>query len=300
MDITTYARGHGILIDRLQEDGRWHRCPTTDKPKARNGAYMSRGAYGFVQNHATMLEPQMWQPDENELAKIDHAAIAKLAADAAAQIRRDQEAAAKKAGWIMHQTTVDTHPYLAAKGFPDELGPVWLDERGVRKLCIPMRADGRIVGLQTISDQPSNLREDGTEVPAFEKKFIYGQRTSEAVYVIDNKGQKFFVEGYATGLSVRAALQALKVRYTIVICFNAGNMLKVAKNHGEGIVIADNDAPSKQVPSPGGMGLKVAQESGLPFWLSDREKEDFNDFHVRRGLFAASQSLKLTMMKRKI
>lgn len=289
MDIVTFARLNGVLIDRLIEDGKWHRCSTEDHPRKKNGAYMSREAYGFIQNHATHLDPVPWRPDENEIAHIDHEAIARRAREASEQIKRDQERAARKAGWIMKQCQREPHPYLKAKGFPEELGNVWDDtENGLKKLCIPMYADGHIVGVQTISDQEG-----------FEKRFLFGQRISEAVFVLDNKGPKFFAEGWATSLSLRAALQALKVRYTIIVCFTAGNLLKVARNHAEGIVIADNDLPSPVATEAGGMGLKVAKEVGLPYWLSDRAPEDFNDFTTRAGLFRASQSLKVLMMKRR-
>jgi putative DNA primase/helicase len=278
MDIVTFARLNGVLIDRLVEDGKWHRCPTEDHPRKKNGAYMTRGTYGFIQNHATHLEPVLWKPEDNEVAHLDHAAIARRAQEAAEQIRREQAAAAKKAGWIMHQCTQGPHPYLKAKGFPEDRGNLWQDE-GACKLVIPMRADGRIVGIQTISDQ------DG-----FEKRFLYGQRTSEAVYLI--------VEGYATALSVAKAMHALKRRFTLIVCFSAGNLLKVARNHGEGMVIADNDKQTELAPEPGGMGLKVAKEIGLPFWISDRCPEDANDYHQRAGLFRLSQSLLRALPRR--
>jgi putative DNA primase/helicase len=179
------------------------------------------------------------------------------------------------------------HPYLESKGFPEEVGNVWIDEKaGDRKLIIPMRSGGKIVGAQTISDQSG-----------FEKRFLFGQRTSEAVYTIDNKGPKWYVEGYATGLSVRAALQALKARYTLFICFSAGNLLKVARNHGEGFVIADYDHPSPQAPNDGGMGVKVARETGLPFWSAGVAGVDFNDHCRAVGLFRASQELRMLMLQ---
>lgn len=304
MDFTTFARLHGVLIDRLIEDGKWHRCPTEDHPRKKNGAYRSMGDYGHIQDHANHTEPVLWKPDENEIRQVDHAAIQRRAEAAAAQIRRDQEQAAKKAGWLMHQCRQETHPYLVHKGFPEERGNVWLNEQtGHKMLCIPMRADGRIVGMQTISDQPAHERRgrDGEleQAPAFEKRFLRGQRTDQAVYVMDNHGIRVFCEGYATGLSVRRALQAMKMRYTLHVCFTAGNMLKVARNFGEGIVIADFDKPSKQHPLPGGHGIAVAKELGLPFWQSDREGEDANDFEIRRGTFALMSTLKLHMMRRR-
>lgn len=304
MDFQTFARLHGVLIDRLIEDGKWHRVPTESHPKKKNGAYRSMGTYAHLQDHAAHPEPILWQPDATEIAKVDHAAIARRAAEAAAQIRRDQAEAAKRAGWILHQCRQAPHPYLAAKGFPEERGNVWDDEKtGAAKLCIPMRADGRVVGLQTISDQPAHERfaKDGSRepVPAFEKRFLYGQRTDQAVYVIDNHGTHVFCEGVATGLSVRDALLAMKVRFTLHICFTAGNMLKVATNFDEGIVIADYDMPSKQHPHEGGHGIAVAKQIGLPYWQSDRAGEDANDLHQRAGLFRLTQGLKVLFMRRR-
>lgn len=287
MDFQTYARAHGVLIDRLQDDGKWHRVSTTTHPRKKNGAYRHCGTHAHVQDHATMLEPALWTPDSDEAARIDHAGIAMRAAQAALQIRQDQEAAAKRAGWILHQCLPEKHPYLESKGFPDEHGNVWIDEKaGDRKLCIPMRADGRLVGLQTISDKPG-----------FEKRFLYGQRTREAVYVMDNKGKNWFCEGYATGLSVRAALQAIKVRYRLIVCFSANNLLNVARNHGTGFVVADCDHPSPVAPLEGGMGIKVATKAGLPFWRPPEPGMDFNDYSRKAGLFRASQELKGLVMR---
>jgi putative DNA primase/helicase len=291
MDLRTFAKLHGVLIDTLIEDGKWHRCPTEDHPRKRNGAYRSMGAYAHVQDHANHTEPILWKPDDNEVRQVDRAAIQRRIDAAAAQIRRDQEQAARKAAWILKSCTMATHPYLAAKGFPEEHGNVWQDEKtGARLLCLPMRADGRLTGLQCISDA------DG-----FEKRFLYGQRTDSTSYVIDNKGPHIFCEGYATGLSVRRALQSMKTRYTLHICFTAGNLAKIAKNFGQGIVIADFDRPSKHHPEQGGHGVAVAQASGLPFWQTDRPDlfEDANDFELRAGTFRLMASLKNLMLQQR-
>lgn len=286
MNFIDFAKAHGVLIPRLVEDGRWHRVPTETHPRKKNGAYRFCGTHAHAQDHATMLEPVLWTPDNEELAKIDLEAIAKRSSLASAQIKRDQEEAAKRAGWVMHQCTTALHPYLESKGFPEEYGQVWQDQ-DVKKLCIPMRIDGRVIGVQTISDQPG-----------FEKRFLFGQRTSEASYIIDNKGPNWFCEGYATALSVRAALRALKTRYTLFVCFSASNLLKLAKNHASGFVVADCDSPSKQAPNEGGMGVKVATETGLPFWNCGKPGFDFNDYSREVGLFSASQELKELMMRR--
>jgi putative DNA primase/helicase len=79
-------------------------------------------------------------------------------------------------------------------------------------------------------------------------------------------------------------MKANKLRYSIHICFSASNLKEVARNIPNGIVVADND--------PNGIGETVAKETGKPYWLSDTVGEDFNDYHLRVGLFKASQSLK--------
>jgi putative DNA primase/helicase len=94
-------------------------------------------------------------------------------------------------------------------------------------------------------------------------------------------------EGYATALSVRAAMKQMKQRYTLHVCFSAGNMVKVASGLERGIVIADNDASET--------GQEAAQKIGWPTWMSDRVGEDANDFHMRVGMFQFTQSLTHTI-----
>ena len=138
-----------------------------------------------------------------------------------------------------------------------------------------MRIKGSLVGVQLINDKG-------------EKKFLNGQRTKGASFAIDAKGIPIFCEGYATALSVRAIMKLIKIRYTIHVCFSAGNIEAVANGIEGGIVIADND--------PNGVGEKAARNTGKPYWLSDSIGEDFNDYHVRVGDFPASQSLKRILL----
>lgn len=285
-DFTSFARAHGVLIDTLQEDGRWHRVPTETHPRKKNGAYRYLGSHGHVQDHATMTEPALWTPDEATLAKIDHEAIAQRAAQAAREIREGQQRAAARAGWVMHQCERGGHPYLTEKGFPDWNGLIWRDPKaGDVKLCIPMRVGSAIVGIQTISDQPG-----------FEKRFLPGQRISEATFMFGSQGPKVFVEGFATGLSVHRAIQAMKLRAAVVVTFNAGNLAKVAKYHGAGLVVADHDKPGPHAPEPGGTGLKVARDIGLTFWHSPVEGQDANDYEKARGTLALGMALKPLVM----
>ena len=88
---------------------------------------------------------------------------------------------------------------------------------------------------------------------------------------------------FRSGLSVRAALKALRKPANVRVCFSAGNMAKVAATLRKGVIVADHDAS--------GTGERVAKEIGWPYWMSDTQGEDANDYHRRAGLFRWSQAL---------
>ena len=266
MDFITFCRLHGVLIHYLPPIGVWKRYPTEDKPKHRNGAVKFMGDSGFVQNHALEVTVSFWRPDVP--VTIDHAALARQAKMAVQETAFKQLEAAKRAAGILHQCQYAFHPYLKRKGFPEESGNVWLRD-GDQVLVIPMRVGSNLVGVQLIDESGS-------------KKFLSGQKTSEAEFVIDNKGPHILCEGYATALSVRMILKSYKRRYTIHVCFSAGNMVKIAARLSGGFVVADNDES--------GTGERVAKQIGWPYWISDK-LGDFNDHHLREGIFRTGQSL---------
>lgn len=231
MGFEQFAESHGLIIDHLLLD-RWVRCPTTDHPHSRNGAYIFDGNSGAVQNWAVHEKPVPYRgkhdPQYRMKAKVS-----------ASNREEENKKAASKAGWIMNQATKTTHPYLASKGFPDAKGYVWKDS-----LLIPMRIDQRIVGLQMIK-------------PDGKKHFLKGQITKGAEAIIDAKGVHILCEGFATGLSIRRALKAVNTRYTVHICFSAGNLKEMAKKYPDAVIVADHDK----------VGIRVAKESGRPFGL---------------------------------
>jgi putative DNA primase/helicase len=183
-----------------------------------------------------------------------------------------QQAAAKKAGWILHQTKLEKHAYLDSKGWSEAVGQVWWPSEDQNLLCIPMRVGENLVGLQMIDREGA-------------KRYLTGQRTSGAEYLISNNGRgaaDWFCEGYATGLSLRQCLQALRMRYRIHITFSASNLVKVASAHAVGYVVADKDES--------GTGERVAVQTGFPYFLP--AVGDFNDLHKAEGTFRASQALR--------
>ena len=270
-DFVDFCRMHGVVIDHAPQIGVWKRFKTEDKPRHRNGAVKFMGDHGFVQNHATMFEVAVWKSEGDSRAAAQR--IQASANQAAQDTIRHQQKAAQKAAQMLAECELRQHPYLAAKGFPDERVNV-----NGEFMLIPMRVGRDVVGVQTINA-------DG------EKKFLFGQRCSLAQFVFSSTapGAHIVCEGYATALSIRQAMAAIKRPYTLHVCFSAGNMKKVAQSLPGGFVVADNDAS--------GTGERIAKEIGWPYWMSDTVGEDFNDYHQRRGLFALSQGLQKLILE---
>lgn len=255
MSFQQFAEQNGLIISNLVHD-RWTRVPTVDKPQSRNGAYIFDGNSGAVQNWAIHEKPVSYK------GKHDPQFRAKIQVSQDNRVD-DNKKAASKAAWIMNQATRQTHAYLSSKGFPDATGYVWNDS-----LLIPMRIDQKLVGLQMIK-------------PDGKKHFLKGQITKGAEAIIDAKGVDILCEGFATALSVRRALKATNTRYTVHVCFSAGNIKHMAKKYNNCVIVADHDP----------VGIRVAKESGRPYWVSPNSGEDFNDYELRVGAEIAGKSL---------
>ena len=260
MTFEAFALAHGLIIKSLVMH-RWVRVKTTDKPHHFNGSYKYDGDVAFLQNWAIHEKPIRWAPESTY--KRDIAKDRERAAQALQERQRAQKEAANRAAWILKQCSKQSHPYLDKKGFSDEKGWVWND-----LLVIPMRILGRLVGCQLI-DKTGN------------KKFLSGQVTKNAIATFDNKGVDIITEGYATALSVRRALKAVKTRYRIHVTFSAGNLVEVAREFPACFVVADNDAT----------GIKVAMQTKRPYWASDVAGFDFNDYEIQVGAQAAGEEL---------
>lgn len=274
MRFEDFARIHGLLIGSLVE-ARWVRVPTEDKPRSRNGAYKFMGNFGLVQNWATMTEPAVWR-DQGE-SKAAQMRVRQVAQQASRQADELARAAAAKAEHILSECELAPHPYLAAKGFPDEMVNVWNSDTD-NVMVVPMRRGRQLVGCQLIK-------------PDGDKKFLYGQRSGGAEFIFGQRGTHVLCEGYATALSAQQALRNLKVAYVLHVTFSAGNMKKVAADLPGGLVLADNDAS--------GTGERVAREIGWPYWMSDAVGEDANDYAQRAGVFSLAMGIKQAMAQRR-
>lgn len=258
MNFIEFARGFGLLLDHPIADGRWHRIPTRDKPARRNGAYAFWGDAGAVQNWAQMERVALWR----DSGAVERGGFARSILRADTDIRRRQEMARKASIALLSECDRLPHPYLACKGFPDVLGLV----HPSGDLLVPMR-DHRDY---TVINSVQRISPDST------KKFLPGGKAKGSVFRIGSRGPTWLVEGYATALSVHAALQDLRQTAQVLVCFSAGNLQYVAPFvQGPAYVFADHDESQA--------GEKAALATGLPYCMAG-EVGDANDLMRRSGL----------------
>lgn len=213
--------------------------------------------------------------------QVDAATAAKMLEKARAQSReyarqqaRRQSKAAADAERMIRKASMATHPYLDRKGFPNHLGLV---HDG--KLLVPVRdvtEYSRVISVQLID-------------AAGEKKFLPGGRTRCGVYRIGASPalarRVVLCEGYATGLSLHAALQRLPGPPSIIVCFSAGNLEVVAKHFPTALVCADNDESKR--------GEEAALATGLEWRMPPDVGTDFNDMHQTHGIYAVTKMLRV-------
>lgn len=218
----------GLRPRDVPADGEWHRCPTDDKPKRRNGAYKLAvdGRVGFFIDFASGMGVVTWHAAGlTSNAPIDQSAIVARRA----RERQDRMAALRRvrAYWGRATPCTRLHPYLERKGL-SALGTSGLREHDGH-LVVPVWWRDRLISVQTIHP-------DGT------KRFFAGCSVKGGSFSIARKGAAVtvLVEGLATGLALYQSVSAASV----VVCFDAGNILHVVnllRPTGSVCIFADND-----------------------------------------------------------
>ena len=292
---------HGLIVDHPIDDARWHRVATTDHPKKKNGAYLLDGDRAVCQNWATMDKPIVMRDETvRRITPEDRAAAAKRRHEREMEQRQAWERAAARAGRLLQTCRPGNHGYLMRKGFEGTAGLVttvpvmgYDRERRVDVVSVPegalfvaMRdAHDTLVGAQTIHwDQLERQ---------WVKKYIAGMRAKGSCHLIGRRDAKETVlcEGYATGLSIREAAQALNLSMNVLVCFSAGNLVDVAtaplrtRYTGRMMVFADHDR------APGEAGQKAAVKTGLPWTMAEEPGFDANDVHQHVSLNALCKRL---------
>lgn len=286
----------GIEPPRRTRPGEWVKTPVRGKSRSNgSGRVMvnSDGKTGVAYN---------WVTGENmrfsEAGTADKASVPAPKRDMEAE-RREYERKQAIAGVcerIVMACEAAQHPYLAAKGFPEEMGLVIEDIRPLLPrgelgdfigcalpegpgpfLIIPGRVGQQITTAQIIT-------------PEGDKKNIRGGQMKAAAHRIATGRETWICEGIATAMTVRAALKLLGRSATVYSAFAAHNVATVAKRHEGSIIAADHDKPLEQLHGKG-TGEYYSDQTGH-VWTQPPELGDFNDMHQRDGLRAVALHLR--------
>lgn len=274
MSFVDFARAHGVVIDRL-EVGRLRRCATSGHPRRRNGAYRFDGRRGWC---------MAWDGD-GLVHWYGETGTWTPADERAWKARQDAERARTTAGWhraaqraadLMAQARLGPHGYLRFKGLGETPALGLPDE----SLLVPMRdvRTNALMGAQLIKWDMQARR--------WGKKMLPGMRAKGAVWRSGPRHAAMTVlcEGYATGLSIEAAVRHMRLSAAVLVCFSDHNLVHVAPVVvGMAVVFADNDAS--------GAGVRAARATGLPYCMAPREGWDANDWHAECGIYPVAQAL---------
>jgi putative DNA primase/helicase len=266
-------------------DGKIHRFSSNGKTKDDSGWYVlysdgiPAGSYGDWRTGLT----QTWVADSGrQLTPAESAAnqarIASMKLQREADDINIKAEAKSRANDLWSKAKVVTeHPYLTNKGIK-----AYCIKQSGDALVIPLRAEGEIQSLQFI-------QADGG------KKFLTGGRIKGCYFSIGNPRHVIYIcEGYATGASIYEA-----TKEAVVIAFNAGNLISVAKSLRDKfptiklVICADDDASSVGVDQANKAAHDAGADVVLPDFGNDRPDgmTDFNDLHQLKGLDAVKQQM---------
>lgn len=279
----------GILPPTGKLDfGRWLKTSTLSGKNGKgDGRVMINDACVTGFNWQTGQSSTVWLRDAGSPA-VRKQVRQDIQKQQAERVRRAQEAAGIAAR-LVAAAELRTHAYLVAKGFPDEAALV-VDAPVVAKIggkyLVPDDAGAAIVIPARIGSVVRSVQliwESG------EKKFLANGEMGGASHRIATGRDRWLCEGFATGLTLRAALKALRHTATVLVCFSASNVETVARGaQGRSYIATDHDKPIPQFDGIGA-GEFYARRSGVPFLLPPAVGDDLNDIHQRDGLFAVQR-----------
>jgi putative DNA primase/helicase len=276
-------RAAGYVPPDRFEPGKFHRFPGEGKRSGNKAGWCKLfpdGLGGVFGDYSTGVTVDWQVKRETPFTLVERESLKRQVADAKAQADEEQAAAHAVAAtraakiWGRAQDAPPDHPYLTAKK---------IKTSGARlfgsALVVPVRDASSITSLQFIR-------------PNGEKAFLPGGRISGCHFVIgaaDGAAKLCLCEGFATGASIHES-----TGLPVVVAFNAGNLLPVAKAVREKfpsvsvIVCADDDWKTDGNP-----GISKATEAALavgglmavPTFQSDRLESmtDFNDMASQSG-----------------
>lgn len=303
------AEARGLLLpDRLDADGKLHRCELRGGPKSKkDGAYLLHvdgvPAGGF-QNFRDGLDWENWRADigrqltpEEEAASRARIEAQRVAREADAKAKRAKARRKANAIWNNAKPAPDDHSYLLRKGVPAhglrvgswpkwvEVRPgEWREERIPGALLVPMRsASGTLHSLQAIYQD---------KVDGRDKDFLPGGEKAGKFHLIGEVSPDkplCVAEGYATAASSHQA-----TGWPVAVAFDAGGLEPVARVLREAypgaaiLICADDDHRTQG--NPGRSKAEAAAKAvgggvAVPDFGPDRPEDatDFNDLHQLPG-----------------
>jgi len=287
-DFRRVLESAGLAPGEIVIDGALHRCPTTDKPHGKDGAYIAHAdapASIWWQNWRTGHADTWTAKGQDKLTKAEREALTRRMTETrkareAEQARVHAEAAAKAQAIYAAAAACEAHPYLTTKQV--KAVPGLKLHKGA--LVVPVHDEGgKVVSLQFIG-------EDGT------KRFLTDGRKRGCFFSIGGKDTTkplLICEGLATGLSLHES-----VGLPVLVAFDAGNLQPVAEMararypDRDIVLCADNDCETDGNP---GVAKATAAALAVGGYLAvpshEGRKTDWNDLHHLMG--AGEVSLQL-------
>lgn len=283
---------HGLRPDApiVPTEERVQRCPVEgDRTGQHSGWYVffaDRLPAGEAGNWKTGESWKWCAKEEHLLTSAEwkiagaHLERAKMARERE-RARLAEEAASRARSMWARAQPCEAHPYLSAK---------CTASYGLRVLA------GKL--LIPVMDMAGTLRSLQKIDAGGKKEFLFGGATRGGSYTIPGKPDMVAVaEGYATAASIHAA-----TGWTVLVAFNCGNLLPVAKawkaGHPEArMVICGDDDRSTKSGNAGRLAAEAcARETGASvlfpqFRSDDKKSTDWNDLHTREGMEEVKRQL---------
>lgn len=286
MSFEQFALSYGVLVGNIQPSNRVQRIPTVNKPHSKNGAAFWDGFKGWVSDWAQGGELHWFDnPQAKTWNEADRKAWAQRKQAAERRIAEGWARAASQADVMLRDTELKNHDYLQYKGLHGVLGLV----NEANELLIPMRnwETNALQGVQVVRYLPDERK--------YEKKMLPGMRAKGCVLRLGPKRTQELIlcEGYATGLSIDAAVRLMRLSMAVLVCFSDSNMVYVASLlKSKAFVYADNDFS--------GAGQRAAEKTGLQWCMSEETGNDANDDQKQFGLMYVAELIKELRFRRQV
>lgn len=267
--------GLGFVIHTpIKGLGEFNRCGTREKPKSKNGSFIIYSNCIWYQDFAADIEGTIKLNNEYitpkrdyERRKIRDAYLAQIKQERLIEIREE-------VGNFKPLTII--HPYFVRKQVSHTFG---LLQDEYNNIVIPMvNTRKEIMGYQTIT---KSTTENNKWIAQGSIK--QGSFHNLSSYV--STKHVFLCEGYATAASIYSSLIGLLDDYSVICCFDAGNVDKVYYNlfqqqeigiRARFIAIKDDDQAGREKVKSPGFVIGIENVNGT----------DANDYHIKYGLDA--------------